>query len=522
MRKDNIFMVGTEADKDGFIGRRQIVEEISNKIHRPRNCLGVAVIGLNHVGKTSLLNEVIFWEYKNESNVLIVKIRMNDIYQENGFWWEVTTKLQQEVEKKQINDPILKRSFTAILHQNDIMFESPEWYSRCFKNEFEKILDRLNELSIRLVLYLDQFDSAREIFDSASVGLIRNMSTSSSWSITVLVTSKRNLSYIEKCIRDSDSTLAGAFNQTFYLKAFEQVSDMDDYWNSLVDYDIFPDQAFKEKLIELTGRQPYLLSVYGYNLAESAMAGEKISVELLEKINQSEKTTKIHPQYKRWLDQIKESGYLEKLRELVCGPRITVSQSDVDDLKTMGFVERIDENQAYFADFPGGYCVISYDFTQYFLEQTKDIKVDEWTAITEAEKVLRMMLSMEYPEIETIGYNMQVESNVAALKEKYPELEGLNKGVYWKRLEKNKDLKLINTLDFSFSAKIISEHWKKFQKYFCNADLSKWKHKFDLLIEVRNIYAHSNEKFLKDDQRRDALNYCQDIIKLTPNNDILP
>lgn len=59
MRKDNFFVVGPEATEEAFIGRKQVIEYLCKRLHQAKNCIGVAIIGLNRVGKTSLLEQIL-------------------------------------------------------------------------------------------------------------------------------------------------------------------------------------------------------------------------------------------------------------------------------------------------------------------------------------------------------------------------------------------------------------------------------------------------------------------------------
>lgn len=520
MRKDNFFVVGPEATEEAFIGRKQVIEYLCKRLHQAKNCIGVAIIGLNRVGKTSLLEQILFEEYGNENNVLIVKLRMNDVSNANDFWWEVADKLQQEVEKKGIQDSELDRAFAAI--KDTVSIYTYNWYSIYFKNNFDKILKCLHSISWRLVLCLDEFDSAREVFDRSSLGLIRNMVSLSSWSVTVLVASRRDLGYIERIVRGSESALEEAFNEKYHLKAFDKDSDMNEYWNALSDYDFFPDESFKQRLLYLTGRQPYLLSIYGYNLAQRAIEGESITIETLDQIYQTEAPKRIYKQYDNWMERIKQDEYLFKLREVLCGPRVTITQADLNSMKEMGYISDYD-NAGEDAD-EYGYYAISPDFTKYFLEKTKGNTIHEWDAIMQAEIVLRCMIKKTYPEIEKLCYHNFSDIDILEkeLTHTYPELNSLIRSIYKRWITKDyeeykKDVSIVDAISLSEEVKFILDNWDKFTQYFGDDKLEKWKFKLELLKRVRNPLAHAHPDFITETERRDLLNYCGDIIRLKPN-----
>lgn len=428
-------------------------------------------------------------------------------------------KLKEEISSKIPDNSCLKDLFPPIL-DND--FTNPEWYTRYFKQYFERILLRLSEIGWRLILCLDEFDEVRKLFEKshASLGYIRKM-VSSSDPVTVIITSRRELWNLEECVRDSRSKLAGAFKK-IYLKAFNEEWDMSIYWSVMSDFDFFPDEAFQKRLIELTGKQPRLLCKFGQQIGKRIQAGEEVTLETLEEIYQ-EKFSDIYTLYDNWLERIKKDGYQEKIREILFDLPITIYSDDLYFLENIGYIEKVDVGQESENEFPLGYYVISYDFTKYFLEKTKELHLPEWTAITGAEKVLRKMLIKVYPEQKEIQYSTLKDFDKLSgeLFVKHPKLSFLDTKFesYKTRIKNNfnyyqHETSLVDTLDLWADVKIICDNWDNFKEYFHNGALNDWKDKLNLLSRVRMPLAHSNEDFLTEAERQKVIEYSKSIIKL--------
>ena len=89
MAIQNHFVDGPVATGESFFGRRKDIDELKEMICHPDGGLGVAIIGLKSVGKTSFMRQVIEEYSREKSKLLLVEIIMDDSTDANALWWEV-------------------------------------------------------------------------------------------------------------------------------------------------------------------------------------------------------------------------------------------------------------------------------------------------------------------------------------------------------------------------------------------------------------------------------------------------
>ena len=508
MRKDNIFKFGGQVYGESFLGRHKAISDVSDLLQVHSGSKGVAIIGLNRIGKTSLVNKVTGEVCAGREGLLLLREDVNTKSGANLFWHRLAMDLQDTISSMEIEDKAISDSFQNLFSSN---VDSSIWFSSYLDRNLRIIFRRLHTLGFRVMLVLDEFDKAMDLFkeEPGSLGVIRNLASSAEYAVTVITISRRKLHVIEQSADPTASTLDGVFEK-YHLTAFDS-DDMSEYWGALTDYDIFPDNAMRDRLFQLAGTHPYLLSLFANRMVEKKIAGEIVDANTLDEIHHMEYDRNIRDYYDTLITRMKEDGYAAKLRGALCGLTYGITDADITGYRSGGYLNVGMQ----------GYYIISQEFTQYFLEHTKDIYLPVWDSIMTAERTLKSQVRAVYPQLGELRYSM-LEGKPEwpnEIKNFYPEIR-LSKEIIERNMKKNKieygqDSSIIDVLDLKYVVEaIIQPNWANFQGFFEGKAYAEWETPLKLLVRARTPLAHDHPEYLTETENNLLPVYCQQIVEL--------
>jgi len=510
MTEKNIFVYGSQVSKSSFFGRKSDIRELTRAMDVASGNKGIAVMGMNRIGKSSLIHKVLSREARDPKKI-ILSMDVPASGDPRTFWHSLVSKLEGEADKKGIIDDYTARCFDRILRSSDI--EAPQWFLSVFEINFWNIMDSFKNLGYRTVLFLDEFDRACDLFSSelASFAFIRNCATLSSYSVTIITASRRRIENIEKdALRGSGSTLSEAVTK-YNLRGFSD-SDMSEYISAFSLYDIFPDSDDKlmAALDKYAGRHPYLLSFYGYHLACRAMDGRPVNAAAVEEINAEHRGGSLVEYYEKLVARIIEDGYSDKLRAILCGPCVDVSEDDISKLTAWG----------YLCSKKGGYYTVCSDFNEYFIKNVVNITGNTWTSIMNAEIRLRSYVRERYPYLDEFRY-----SEITNFNNLQNQINSIYRGARIRinadnirsfmndaSCSYNKDSTLVDVMTLTDHLRIVCDNWNSFKCFFNNDDLGVWEHKFELIKKVRGSWAHSHPELPSAVDNNLVQLYCAQIL----------
>ena len=512
MNKHNVFVFGAQVSGESFFGRRAEIDFLAREMNPQSGNKGIAVIGMNRIGKSSLVHKVLEDKFMNRSDMLVVEMNLENASKPRPFWHALVTKLRDATIAKKLNDEEMDRYFDMILNSDT---GSEIWFSSIFEVGFRNILRRIKNLGFRLILSIDEFDKASDLFSNelGSFGVIRDCAVLSDYSVTVVVLSRRRLGIIEKeSLKGSGSTLEEAFVK-YNLKGFSE-EDMFEYWGNLTDYDVFSTVDMEETVKRYAGTNPYILNFYAHFMAEAAIAGEEVDVSTVERIHDELRGVHLLSYYEKLLARMKEDGYAEALRGVLCGPIVDISSSDVEKLISWGYLHVEKEGQKEV------FCLVCPDYTQYFIENSRDITLPIWSSIMLVEMRFREHMKKVFPKLEDFRYSEVAKSShwEGQIKHYYPNLKirvnDSTKTFMGDAESYGKDASLIDVMTLTFIITTIQDHWNRFKQYFENDDLEKWNQKLELIRRARNPFAHSHPEYLTATETNLVQLYCNQILEL--------
>lgn len=504
---NNIFVVGSEVKGESQIGYRRYLEQFANILLDTIN--NISITGLKRFGKTSLAKEVIS-RVKTESkkNVLAIFIDLAKQRSFPDFLMAIRNGLENEImgddklAETILNSTIFKRYFERLNSA------TPE--SKTYRDSLESIFKWITKQEIRVILAIDEFDAASDIFkETADFEFLRDLSSNRDIGLSLVLVSRRQLYMIEKK-NFNNSTFHGVV-QTYPINGFDQ-EDLNEFFCVLKKkYDIELNNYSRERLNYYCGQSPYLYSMFAYDIVDDKMADKEINIDSIYRRREID----IENYYKSIFaclnnDRVDVEGAygevstVEKLVGVIIGPKITVVENDISVLEKMGYL--YSEEEMYYS--------ISQHFTNAL--RRMPLNIDTWTAILGLEKkfkaMIRKQILLNY-NVEYIDYDMWVDifEKIGART----MLDTYDKFIADSMKEYKCDVDMLDVCSLDVAVSIIQFYWEEwFSKFFNNDDWDKWEYKFRLCASARNPMAHGHEEFLSLEAKASVNEYCDSIIKL--------
>jgi hypothetical protein len=345
-------------------------------------------------------------------------------------------------------------------------------------------------------LVLDGFDAVRGYFDVHDFQFLQTLSTHEEIRLCIVTISHFLLAEIELNVKND--TMSN-FHQTFdniYLGMYNE-DDLTEYWEKFFNSKVPITDEGKQKIYDFTGRHPYLLDLFNFNLFNNLK---------LDNIIQSVESTKkklnltIETNYHLIFGLLKEEDLDSKLLQMVLGPIYDIRRTDIEKIERYHLV--IQHN--------GSYRGFSNDFHDYLYRIQREVPI--WELWTETEIRLRTLVDTWLQERYGEDWVPKFRK-LSPVKELYvAKLEEMQQ----KEPKSFPDTFSKNLLEFTYPAELFDQfmrvEWKWFKPIFSNKEANEWKMVFDVLARVRNPLAHNKMNILKDYERNKAISYCQEIV----------
>ena len=482
---------------DRFIGRKDSLQVIANRVTRPQEPGNLAIIGDPRIGKSSLVYKAVI-ERKSvliDKRLLPIWINLATYDQPPIFFKSLVTRCVDEFEDLNWLNETIERAANRAL-QDEVSWS--EGYSR-----IQRFFEKVRQNNIRILFVLDEFDHARFLFKGDISGFqgLRELSYRPEWRVTFITTSRRTIREIE-LQSQAISTFDGIFHK-HYLAMFDN-EDFQAYADRFSSIGISVTSEIIDKIEFYCGKHPYLLEMLGYEVVEMFREQQQIDVDIaFPKIGQS-----FINHYDSIVYLLQEDGNLGKLLQILFGPVINVKQTDVDEFLRYGFIK---------LDRQGKYIAFSEHFHSFL--SLVDRETDLWSVWRDTEKSLRVLLASTLQNKYGTDWFDKIEKS-------YPKLcldKQSGQSLFQRcRESQQKDLKnwgnraSQNLLDFTYPQElfeIVFKEWQLFQSVF-GKDLPYWRHRSQTISRVRNPLAHNRDDVISDYERQVAEGYCKEILQL--------
>lgn len=496
---DNIFQIGGAVSGDSFIGRAKLIDKYRKEYLESTNRVGKSIVGLTRIGKTSF-SDVVFSDVSDGVLVIDHDLKLSDSYY--GLWKKICIKIGKYLRKHNIEADYLAELLDDIKNNSNM-----EWVE--FEENIVDIFDELNDLGIRTIIVLDEFDYAESLFEGKTHYFELFRTIFADHKVSAMLLSRRQLHNIEKTTYQS-STFHGIL-EPIYFKGFDE-EDMEEYYAVFKNGGIDLSEEQKDEIEYYAGRAPFLLSIIGHYIVETANEGTNIDVT---KIFMN-KCKAINDYYRDCMKHLERDDDIRRIVPFVIGPNVGVTQNDRDELFNLGYLrEENDELTAI-----SGYFVN-------FLSANM-LQVSIWDNIISLEKKMKLLI-----ENEMIGiinhFSAGGESINAIQRNILEQIEGVSNSLsmYDTFIANNMrvfsiESTYLDVISLKDSFRIIKECWTDiFSKYFGNEMYSEWENKFAKCGKARNPIAHGHEEYLSDLDKNEVDTYCKQIFDIVVTSNIV-
>jgi len=210
-----------------FIGRRDDLRVIENRVIRPREPGNLAIIGEPRIGKSSLVYKAVI-ERKDElvaKKLLPIWINLATYDQAPIFFRSLVTRCVDEMEDLNwLSKPVRIAADRAL--QDELSWS--EGYGR-----IQRFFEKVRQSGFHVLFILDEFDNARHLFRGDISGFqgLRELSYRPEWRVNYITTSRRTIRDIELQTQ-AISTFDGIFHK-HYLAMFGE-KGLQEYFTRLI------------------------------------------------------------------------------------------------------------------------------------------------------------------------------------------------------------------------------------------------------------------------------------------------
>lgn len=490
---DNIFCIGGQVRGDSFIGRKAEVESLRNLFVESSVKTAKSIIGLTRTGKSSFVDNA-FLNIPETEKIVYVNVTLGDfLYYE--MWQDIMWKLKKQLQKKNLMDDQL----------DDLLsnFDEEELKWVKLNHSVKDTFEYLNELELKVILVLDEFDKASVVFenDTKKYDMLRELLSSPKYNIFAITISRRNLNIIEGTTYQG-STLHGVLD-SIYFKGFTD-EDVKEYYEILENkYDICLNDEQKKEIEYYAGKSPYLLSIFGNKLVERKKVDK--SIDITDVFQNDCKL--INDYYRDIQKHLERDGDLKRLIPFVIGPNIGVTQNDRDELVNLGYLLFSEDRT----------IAVSEYFTQFLSINMLNFSI--WDAIISVEKKIKQIIEREMDGLIDF-YQVYGESIKDIERKILQNTPGVQRNIsmydaFINSIQKKffKACTYFDVMSLKDSLKIVANAWSVFSKYFKNLEYRQWREKFDKCGKARNPIAHGHEEYITDIEKQEIDIYCKDILE---------
>ncbi|MGP2440523.1 ATP-binding protein [Streptomyces sp. JW3] len=493
--------VGHPVHGDGHVGRSGPIEVLRERVLSQPTAGATAIIGPPRIGKSSLAYHVfmrpearvafpqllpVWMNVRTQAGVQQVFRRLSDDV------WDALTERSAEIDRR-----------TADAYHRAVEPGLPWAQAQSETQEFLRLVRRRGW---RVVLILDEFDAARDVFktEPGTFQALREIAYNLDWNIGLVTTSRRELREIVDMADPDESTFPGIFRSLF-LTCFD-TAELGALTSRVPgaspDPDDDPGSRAVARLDDLTGGHPYLASVLLDRVCSAARGGP---VRLLDALDGLAPALPAEFQYYyRDLEELlRADGRLRALLEVILGPQLVVTPDDAQSLLQQGLI-RVRE---------GGYRAFSDDFQQFLVLIGR--KLGHWDNWMTVERRVRDLIESVFEDRYGTDWPTglrKVRPKLVAMLDHCEELKARELRSFGARGS-------TRILDFTYPRDLydlMASHWDLFGP-FLKKDKNYWNERFTLLAKVRNPMVHNRMSVVTTVEQRAFQVYCDEIMEMLDN-----
>ena len=314
-----------------YIHRKALESELCNRTIKYDTYGSVSVVGMQRMGKSSLVYNTIVKKAEDyyDKGIVIINCSMNNFANPEAFLKGIVDIVYEALESHNGIDHKIERRYNRVV-ESDLE-------EGCVKN-IQGFFKHLLKSGKRVVCVIDEFDYSRKLFANFSEGfnILRELAYQPETDVTFIFISRRMVTELESSV--DISTLANILGKPIYVKGYND-GELEDYYKRNENFNISVSDENKKQVLNITGAQPYWLDILMYHFVESKN-GNRDFESLF-----NENSGVFYNEYERFMLLLDEQHLLNKLYQIVIGPAYDYTKADVQKLFDYGLI-RIENEQA--------------------------------------------------------------------------------------------------------------------------------------------------------------------------------
>lgn len=291
MRSADVFALGEEATKDTFLGRSVEMQFLRSRLCDSKSPCRLSVTGISLVGKSSLIHKFELEELGQLTNILTVSTTM---YATNAvdFFRGIFDKMKESIQSNaNLKDTLLD---AAVAEMDKVDFSQEDTYFYPYMHILDKILKRVHTLKFKVVLSIDGYDNAAEVFKDKRqyFALLKEMTCNQYYNVSLIVISRQQADMIEQEAIPNAKNYAPLYArlEPFHVNDFSN-DDMVEYYQRLQEFVPSLTPSLEQKLEHYAGRNPYLLSYFGREIVKRSREPQSVDETALQEIREAGRHT---------------------------------------------------------------------------------------------------------------------------------------------------------------------------------------------------------------------------------------
>lgn len=477
---------GGIVSNERFVGRKSELKQIQKRV-LGETFGNLAIMGLPRIGKSSLA-----WNSIIENKEGLIQNNIFPIWIPLGEFSNLYELLDEVLNNT--CELVIDNEIKLLSQLDDIRLSFVNSNSNLEKRRYvKKFLRFINNNNYRLIVVIDEFDNAENIFNLQDFQFLREISYNLDTKISIITISRKTVQELEP-----DNGSLSNFYQIFdelRLKLFSN-EDLVHYWQRLRALGISISDDYIKNTLIYSGKHPYLLDLINYNIFNE-IEQTNINLDDVFNLTLDNLKLKLYNEYESILKLMEREHLDNKLVQIIIGPVYDITQRDVEKLLKYSLVESVPELK---------YSCFATFFTDYLSIKSKEI--DVWPLFSQFEiemrSIIKLFLIEKYSDDWSLTYPKK------GMISELMQNRDVNKRAF---KEKASDDLIDYTYPKHFYDYIISSNWDWF-KPILKSEKGYWKPRFDLLTKIRNPLAHNNKSFLSNEENSLASIYCKEIIDL--------
>ena len=495
----NIFQEGKFAHGDSFIGRQKLLSEMMRSWKESNGSGTYSIIGLNRMGKTSLVHEFRDRVKKTDASAICIIVSLSDNTLPNLIQLIMSMILRE-------SDCLDDESKRLCQETCEITFDiNPVLKEREVVLNYIELLNHFGEINQRFMLIIDEFDSAKIVWKN-KISYFEGIRDSVQYPGFFILVSRRPLEVIEM-----DSYGSSCFHNVFtelHVCAFDKGTDMEEYYHLLSTlYGIELKESERERIEEYSGFCPTILAGLGKRLASASINHQ--TQPLVEDIflEQSFRTNYIR-HYSEFLKRMTNDGSWDDLVQIIMDISSIRIEPDSEDSFREATINKLCCRGYLRQKSTKEYIVFSEDFSAWARNKLYHNEIQTiYSRIILAEVAIRELLKEKMPIIwnnQHPGLSYSWENDFLTNSSRVPNCvkhftspshsgnsSSLNQFLRTAR-RYDPSACVADALSMKVKIALLKEYWRQgISASFNSEPYSNWEDSFDKLEKIRNPLFHA-------------------------------